>query len=110
MSIRMTPVLVCDGCGTVIDMDTYIKRTPTDQSILQQHPEQSTERDFCCDACEAWWQSEYPETGAWGPAWEERDWWHHQLQDHAFTRVRTAHEEMPLFENHSYFDDPEPLK
>lgn len=107
MSWKMTPVLVCDGCGTAIDIDLYLSIDPDGQEVLQKDSEVPTERDFCCDACEAWWKAEYPESGPWGPAWEERAWWR-QKREHV--PVRTVHEEEPLSDNHSYFDDPEPIK
>ena len=106
MSWRMTPVLICDGCGTVIDIDNYFSLDPAGQTVLQKNPEIPAERDFCCEACEAWWKAEYPETGTWGPAWEEREWWR---QNHPHISVRSIHEESPLSDNHSYFDNPEPI-
>ncbi len=110
MSWKMMPILVCDGCGTMIDTDYYLTLEPTDQKIVQRDVSLPPERDFCCEACEAWWKAEYPESGTWGPAWEERDWWRHQTQNQAHVAVRSAHEEMPLTDNHSYFDKPEPIK
>jgi hypothetical protein len=110
MSWKMTPVLVCDGCGTKIDSDCYIIHEPTNQLVLQKDHSLPAERDFCCEACEVWWKAEYPESGPWGPAWEERDWWRHQTQSAMHSPVRTAHEDMPLSDNRSYFDDPEPIK
>jgi hypothetical protein len=109
MSWKMTPVLVCDGCGTVIDTDYYILLDPSDQEVVQKDLQVPAERDFCCEACEEWWKAEYPEDGVWGPAWAERDWWRHQAQNSEHVRVRSAHEDMPLVENRSYFDDPEPI-
>lgn len=107
MSWRMTPVLVCDGCGTEIDVDHYLSIHPAGQAVLQKNPQIPAERNFCCEACEAWWKAEYPESGQWGPAWEEREWWR---QNHPHISIRSAHEEMPLSENHSYFDHPESVK
>ncbi len=107
MSRKMIPVLVCDGCGTVIDVDLYLSIDPAGQEVLQKNPEVPAKRDFCCDGCEAWWKAEYPESGPWGPAWEERDWWR---QNRAHVPIRSAHEEEPLSDNRSYFDDPEPIK
>jgi hypothetical protein len=110
MSWKMIPVLVCDGCGTVIDTDYYTMLDPADQPVLQRDKSVPAERDFCCEACEQWWRAEYPENGPWGPAWEERAWWRQHVLNADRVPVRTAHEEMPLAENRSYFDKPEPLK
>ncbi|MBZ0276952.1 MAG: hypothetical protein K8I60_12450 [Anaerolineae bacterium] len=110
MSIKNVPTLVCDGCGAVIDMDFYIRIRPTGQKVIQSDPTLSPERDFCCDACESWWHAQFPASGPWGPAWVERDWWCDQVGPCAErAHVRTAHAEMPLSENRSYYDDPEPL-
>lgn len=110
MSWKNIPVLVCDGCGTVIDTDYYTILDPTHQAVVQRDLSLPAERDFCCEACEAWWKAEYPETGAWGPAWEERGWWREQPQNRDHIGVRTDHKEMPLSENRSYFDKPEPIE
>ena len=107
MSWKLTPILVCDGCGTEIDVDHYLSIHPAGQVVLQKNPEIPTERNFCCEACQSWWMAEYPKSGQWGPAWEEREWWR---QNHPHISIRSAHEEMPLSENHSYFDHPESVK
>ncbi len=107
MSWRMTPILVCDGCGTEIDIDHYLSIHPAGQVVLQKNPEIPAERDFCCEACQTWWEAEYPKSGQWGPPWEEREWWR---QNHPHISIRSAHEDMPLAENHSYFDNPESVK
>lgn len=110
MSWKIVPTLICDGCGTVIDTDYFLAIEPTVQAVLQRDTTTPAERDFCCEACEAWWKAEYPQSGPWGPAWEEREWWRHHVLPGQHVPVRTAHEEMPLAENRSYFDDPEQIK
>ena len=106
MSWKLTPILTCDGCGTTIDIDTYVTLRPTEQTILQKDPDMPASRHFCCEACEVWWKAEYPESGPWGAAWNERHWWWEQTGPHV--NVRSEHAEEPLAHNHSYFDKPEP--
>ncbi len=111
MSTYHVPVLVCDGCGTQIDMDFYIRIQPTDQKVIQRNPEESPERDFCCEACQSWWQAEFPADGPWGPAWYERDWWFERVQaGKERAHIRTAHDQMPIVDTHAHFDDPETIK
>ncbi len=108
MSIRSAPVLICDGCGTVIEKDFFIKISPQHQEIVQQDPSLSTDRDFCCEACLEWWQAQFPADGPWGPAWDEHDWWCTHVGPCAErARVRTAHEELPLLDTKVHFESPE---
>ncbi|MDL1885915.1 hypothetical protein FBR01_20030 [Anaerolineae bacterium CFX8] len=110
MSVRNVPMLICDGCGSVIDMDFYIRIRPTRQTVVQKDPCTSPERDFCCEACAAWWHAQFPESGPWGPAWDEREWWCEQVGDCGErARVRTTHDEMPLVDVRAHFEDPESL-
>ena len=106
MSWRMTPVLICDGCGTRIDVEQYFTLTNSGQTVLNETPAASTERHFCCEACATWWKSEYPASGTWGPAWDERGWWRRQ---NPHIPIRSEHEDQPLAHNHSYYDAPEPI-
>jgi hypothetical protein len=108
MSLKTVQVLVCDGCGAEIDMDYYIRIRPEGQPVLQRDLTASPERNFCCEACEQWWHAQFPETGYWGPGWEERAWWHEQVGPHH--AVRTAHAEMPMVDVHAHFTDPEPTE
>ncbi|GEM_PF-4704099 len=111
MSVRNVSMLVCDGCGTVIDMDFYITLRPSGQQVIQQDPSRPVERHFCSKACESWWRGQYPADGPWGPAWDERDWWCENVGPCGErARVRTAHEEMPLLDLENHMEDPEPLK
>lgn len=108
MSIRNIPVLVCDGCGTAIGMDFYITRRPTTQKVIHQNPDRSPERHFCCAACEAWWNAQFPLEGPWGPAWDEREWWCANVGECGErARVRTAHTESPLMDMTFHDNDPE---
>jgi hypothetical protein len=75
MSIHLVPLLICDGCGTIIEKKNYVKVRPGAQKVIQKDKRHSYERDFCCEACMTWWQAQFPATGPWGPAWDERDWW-----------------------------------
>ena len=109
MSWKNVPTLVCDGCGQVIDMDFYIRLDPSGQRVVQKDHSHSPERDFCCEACKEWWRAEYPPDGAWGPAWDEREWWRHQMQTTDHVPVRTTHDDLPLVDTHAHFDDPQPL-
>ncbi len=110
MSIRRVPVLVCDGCGTVIENRFYLTARPTGQKIVQHDPCLTPERNFCCEACQAWWNAQFPADGPWGPAWDERDWWCEHVGPCAErSRVRTVYEEAPLVDNKVHFEDPEPL-
>jgi hypothetical protein len=109
MSIKIQKVLVCDGCGTTIDMDFYIRIQPAGQRVLQLDASLPVERDFCCEACEVWWQAQYPASGPWGPAWEEREWWAEQAgPEYRQRHLRTTHSAMPLVDTHAHFEDPEP--
>jgi hypothetical protein len=110
MSIRNVPVVVCDGCGATIEMSFYIRIQPARQPVVQKDPTRSPERDFCCEACEAWWKAQFPASGPWGPAWDEREWWCQEVgpcADHV--RVRTARDVMPLVDVQSHFDKPEEI-
>ena len=109
MSIRSVPVLVCDGCGTVIGMDFYITLNPTPaQPIVQRDRTREPDRHFCCAACEAWWHAQFPPTGPWGPAWDERNWWCDHVGPCAErARVRTAHAEAPLMDLEFHDSNPE---
>ncbi|MBL8116093.1 MAG: hypothetical protein J0L63_02560 [Anaerolineae bacterium] len=109
MSTRLQPVRICDGCGAEIDTDYYLHIHPTGQRILQRASTTNSERDFCCEACQAWWMAEYPISGLWGPAWDDREWWHHQMLTCDHISVKTAHNELPLVNANTHFDDPEPL-
>lgn len=110
MSVRNVPMLICDGCGTVIDMDFYLRIQPSHQPVFQQDPCLPVERHFCCEACQSWWNAQFPDTGPWGPAWDERDWWCETVGDCGErARVRTTHDVMPLVDTGAHFDDPEPL-
>jgi hypothetical protein len=110
MSIRKTPVLICDGCGTTIGMDFYITRRPARQKVVKQDRHSSSERHFCCSACEAWWNAQFPQEGPWGPAWDEREWWCDNVGPCGErARVRTAHEESPLMDMEFHVTDPEPI-
>lgn len=75
MSIRQVPTIICDGCGTVIDADFHVKIDVGQQKVKQPHAKSPTRRDFCCEACKAWWFAEFPAEGPWGPAWDDREWW-----------------------------------
>lgn len=109
MSIRCVPVLVCDGCGAVIDMKFFRKINPTAQKVIQHDRHASPERHFCCDGCEAWWHAQFPADGPWGPAWDERDWWCEKVGPCAErSHVRTAHAEAPLVDTRLHYEDPEP--
>ncbi|MBZ0280368.1 MAG: hypothetical protein K8L97_06480 [Anaerolineae bacterium] len=111
MSIKLVETVVCDGCGTPIDFDYHLHITPFNQKVVQKEVKQSPRRDFCSEACQSWWLAEYPNTGAWGPAWDEREWWCEQVGECAdHIPVRTTHDEMPIVDVHAHFDDPEPLK
>ena len=108
MSIQRVPVRVCDGCGTVIETDYYIRIRPVTQKVVQQDRSKSPVRDFCCEACERWWRAQFPATGPWGPAWDEREWWCDQVGPCAESlHIRTAHEESPLVDTKVHFDTPE---
>lgn len=110
MSVRNVPTLICDGCGSVIDMDFYLRIRPAHQTVVQKDLSLSTERHFCCEACQSWWFAQFPEDGPWGPAWDERDWWCKEVGDCGErARVRTAHDVMPLVDVHAHYDDPEHL-
>jgi hypothetical protein len=114
MSIRTVSVLVCDGCGTVIDMDFYIRACPGDQKdaqkVVKRRRIDSSERHFCCEACEAWWRGQFPVSGPWGPAWDEREWWCEKVGPCSESiRVRSTHEKMPLLDLEGHLEDPEPL-
>lgn len=111
MSTRLVPVLVCDGCGAEIDMDFYIRVNPgSDRRILQKDTSEATERDFCCEACREWWKAQYPESGPWGPAWDERDWWRQSMLTCDHVPVRTTRDSLPLVDTHSHFENPEPIR
>ncbi|MFN8377025.1 MAG: hypothetical protein U0694_29630 [Anaerolineae bacterium] len=108
MSIRKVPTVVCDGCGTVIDADYHIKLDNRDQKVVQKDRDGSTQRDFCCEACAEWWHAEFPADGAWGPAWDEREWWwKHVRPRKEHPHLRTAHEESPLTDTKVHFESPE---
>ncbi|GAB4572275.1 MAG: hypothetical protein Kow0077_11250 [Anaerolineae bacterium] len=111
MSERTVSVLVCDGCGTVIDIDFYITRRPgSNQKVIQRNKKASPERHFCCAACEGWWNAQFPPEGPWGPAWDERDWWCDRVGPCAErARVRTAKVVDPLVDMEFHDRDPEPL-
>lgn len=110
MSIRTMPILICDGCGTVISMDFYITRQPIDQKIVSQDEASAPERHFCCTACEGWWNAQFPPEGVWGPAWDERHWWCENVGPCSErARVRTAHEAHPLVDMDFHEKDPEPI-
>lgn len=110
MSKRNIPVLVCDGCGTVIEIDFYIPRSPENRRVVQRDPTASPERHFCCNACEGWWNAQFPADGPWGPAWDERDWWCDNVGPCAErARVRTAKVVDPLVDMEFHDRDPEPL-
>jgi hypothetical protein len=100
--------MVCDGCGSEIDMDFYITRQPGTQKIIQRDKNAAAVRHFCGKSCEGWWKAQFPASGLWGPAWDERDWW----CDNAGpcgkrARVRTAHEKNPLVDMVFHDGDPE---
>lgn len=107
MSKTTLPVVRCDGCGTIIDTDGYLHIEPDREIVVTKSL--GAERDFCCEACESWWKAQYPLHGPWGPAWEEREWWHHQLVASDYIPVRTTHDEMPLLDTRVHFEDPEPV-
>ena len=108
MSTRKVPTLICDGCGTVIDMDFYITRRPARQKVLQQERTVSPARHFCCQTCESWWHAQYPVSGPWGPAWDDRDWWcEHAGPCGERAQVRTAHAANPLVDMEFHDEDPE---
>lgn len=110
MSKRNIPVLVCDGCGTVIAIDFYITRHPATQEVLQPDPDTSPERHFCCNACEGWWNAQFPPEGVWGPAWDEREWWCEHVGPCAErARVRTVKAVDPLVDMEFHDRDPEAL-
>ncbi len=79
MSIHLAPVLVCDGCGTVIEKQNYVKIKPAGQKVIQKDKRHSYERDFCCEACMTWWRTQFSGS-LWGPAWDERAWWREQTR------------------------------
>jgi hypothetical protein len=110
MSIRLLPVVVCDGCGTVIDFDYHLRLIPENQKIIRQDPTRPPERNFCCEACESWWLAQFPLEGPWGPAWDEREWWCQETGACGErAHVRTAHVESPLVDTKVHFEDPEKL-
>lgn len=110
MSIRYVPTLICDGCGTVVESGACRKQLPAGQIVVQKSKARSVERHFCSEACEAWWQAQFPASGPWGPAWDEREWWCEHVGPCAErAHVRTAHDAMPLVDVHAHFEDPEPL-
>jgi hypothetical protein len=81
MSIHLAPTLICDGCGTIIEKQNYVKIRPTaGQKVIQKDKRHSYDRDFCCEACMSWWRVQFPANGPWGPAWDERDWWREQTR------------------------------
>jgi hypothetical protein len=108
MSIKLIPVIVCDGCGTVIETDYHIQIHPQNQEVVQRDPARSSQRDFCCEACEEWWYAQYGGDGPWGPAWDEREWWCAIFGPCAEkAHVRTTHDESPLVDVRVHFDSPE---
>ncbi len=110
MSIRHVPVLICDGCGTAIHNNFYITRRPSGQKVIQQDPSRAPERHFECEACEAWWWAQFPASGPWGPAWDERDWWCDAVGPCGErARVRTVYAEKPLIDLEFHDADPEPI-
>ncbi len=110
MSIRNVPLLICDGCGTAIHSEFYLTLKPSGQRVIQQQPRRSPERHFDSEACAAWWWAQFPASGPWGPAWDERDWWcKHVGPCGERARVRTAHQENPLVDLEFHDADPEPI-
>ncbi|NWF68057.1 MAG: hypothetical protein HXY40_03135 [Chloroflexi bacterium] len=110
MSTRYVPYIVCDGCGTVIEADYHIRISPQQQPIVQRDPNAAPQRDFCCEACAAWWHAQFPANGPWGPAWDERAWWcDHVGPCAASVHIRTTHEEAPLVDTKVHFVDAEKL-
>src|SRR5574341_2070847 len=101
MSTRLIRQLICDGCGTLIEVDSYIRVRPSGQAVIQKDKRHSYERDFCCEACQSWWFAQFPADGPWGPAWDERDRWsQHSGTYGQRAHVRTTHDDMPLVDTH----------
>ncbi len=109
MSIKLIPTRICDGCGSEIEMDYYLRRYPEGQTVLQRDKDASPERDFCCEACRDWWLAQYATDDPWGPAWDEREWWRHTMATCDHIAVRTTHDAMPLIDQNVHFEDPEPI-
>ncbi len=110
MSIRTVPVLICDGCGSQIDMTFYSTRQPQGQKVVLHRHDDAPDRHFCCAACEAWWHAQFPAEGPWGPAWDEREWWcAHVGPCGERAQVRTAHADTPLVDMEFHDHDPEPI-
>jgi hypothetical protein len=110
MSWKLVPTRICDGCGAEIDTTYFISMKPEGRKVLRRDTTLPAKRDFCCEACAEWWRARYPENEPWGPSWDEREWWHEQVLTREHIFVRSAHKNMPIAENHTYFEDPEPIR